>query len=98
MSDILHEYDITTIIEGEAKGADTLARLFGETIGIPVEKYPADWSKHGKAAGPIRNKQMLDEGKPDLVIAFMFPDSRGTANMVKQAEKAGIETRVIHCK
>ncbi|MEM9912925.1 MAG: hypothetical protein AAF922_19365 [Pseudomonadota bacterium] len=43
----------------------------------------------GRAAGPIRNKEMLDEGCPDLVVAF--PGGRGTANMVKQAQAAGVE-------
>jgi UDP-N-acetylmuramoylalanine-D-glutamate ligase len=56
---------------------------------IPVETYEADWDTHGKAAGPIRNKRMLDEGKPDLVVAF--PGGRGTANMISQARKAGVE-------
>ena len=48
-----------------------------------------DWEKHGRAAGPIRNKLMLDEGRPDLVVAF--PGGRGTANMVKQASAASVE-------
>lgn len=85
-----------TIIEGEARGADTLAKQWAEERYLPVEKYPANWDTHGKAAGPIRNKQMLTEGKPDLVIAFLAPNSRGTANMISQAEKAGVPVKVIH--
>jgi len=76
------------IIEGCARGADSLAEDFGTRWLIPVEHFPADWDRHGKAAGPIRNRQMLDEGKPDLVIAF--PGGRGTANMIEQAERAGV--------
>ncbi len=98
MKEVLDKYAITTLIEGEARGADTLSRLYAEGLGIPVSSFPADWLSHGKAAGPIRNKQMLDIGQPDLVIAFMFKDSRGTKNMVEQAEKAGVETVVIHCE
>ncbi len=49
---------------------------------------PAEWSKYGRRAGPIRNKQMLDVGKPHLVVAF--PGGAGTANMVKQAKAAGV--------
>jgi hypothetical protein len=49
---------------------------------------PADWQKHGTAAGPIRNKQMIVSGKPDLVLAF--PGGRGTADMSRRAEKHGI--------
>lgn len=92
---------IELIIEGEAKGADTLAREWAEAVGIPVMKFPADWKKYGRAAGPIRNKQMLEKGKPDLVIAFPlgeFDDpkhNRGTRDMVKQARAAGIKTIVI---
>ena len=51
---------------------------------IDVLWFDADWQKYGRAAGPIRNKQMLDEGSPDLVIAFA--GGRGTENMVKQSE------------
>ena len=52
--------------------------------GVVVEEFKADWDKFGRAAGPIRNAQMLREGKPDLVVAF--PGGRGTANMVAQAK------------
>lgn len=58
-------------------------------------EFPADWRTHGRAAGPIRNQRMLDEGKPDLVIAF--PGGRGTADMVRRAKKAGVEVREIRC-
>lgn len=81
-----------TIIEGGASGADNFARLWAEFRGVPCETYRADWSAHGRAAGPIRNKQMLDEGKPDLVIAF--PGGRGTANMIKQARVAGVRVEL----
>lgn len=58
------------IIQGGAKGADFLARVWAKHMGVEWHEYPADWMSHGKAAGHIRNKQMLDEGNPDLVIAF----------------------------
>lgn len=92
---VLNDYNISIIIEGEARGADTLARIFGERHRIPVLPFPAEWDKHGKAAGPIRNTRMLNEGKPDFVIAFRGTNSRGTQNMIDQARKAGIETRII---
>ena len=77
------------IIHGAAKGADTLADLYAVINWCPFSEFPADWKKHGKKAGVIRNQQMLDEGKPDLVVAF--PGGRGTADMVKRAKDAGIE-------
>ena len=89
---------VTCVIEGEARGADKLACEVAEELGIEVEKYPANWPKYGRAAGPIRNKQMLDEGKPDLVLAFfdsLLSGSNGTKSMVKLAEEAGIEVRVF---
>ena len=89
----------TVIIEGEARGADTHARIEGECLGFQIEKYPAQWDKYGKRAGYLRNQQMLDEGKPDEVIAFCskatLEESRGTAMMVRIARDAGIPTRVF---
>jgi len=87
----------TVIIEGEAKGADTIAAVIGAYLGYEIERYPADWNKYQRAAGPIRNKQMLTEGKPDLVLAFHsdLEKSKGTKSMVMLAMTAGIETRVI---
>lgn len=81
------------IIEGEARGADRLAATWGDAHGIPVERYPADWDQYGKRAGYVRNQQMLDEGKPELVVAFYADQARtkGTAMMVDIARKAGVE-------
>jgi hypothetical protein len=76
------------IIHGAARGADSLAGMWAEERGIDVLAFPAGWEAHGKAAGHIRNKQMLDEGKPTHVVAF--PGGRGTANMVNQAKAAGL--------
>ena len=76
------------VIHGKARGVDTAAMLAAKSIGVMHCPFPADWKKHGRAAGPIRNKQMLTEGKPDVVVAF--PGGRGTANMVQQAQKAGV--------
>lgn len=86
---IQKDHGISRIIEGGARGADTLARLYGEWQRIQVVTYPADWKKHGKAAGPIRNQHMLDDSKPDLVVAF--PGGNGTADMVRRATAAGVK-------
>lgn len=76
------------IIHGGASGADAGARIWANLNNYNVIVYPADWQKHGRAAGPIRNAQMLVEGKPDVVIAL--PGGRGTADMVRQAKAAGV--------
>lgn len=86
------QHGITLLIEGGAEGADFMAREFAEWQGIPVKTYPADWEKHGRSAGPIRNRRMLVEGKPDLVVAF--EGGKGTANMVDQAQKAGVRVLI----
>ncbi|SRR6266576_368212 len=95
LKEILDGFEITTIIEGEARGADRLAGEYGRRHGIHVIPFPALWDKHGRAAGPIRNTQMLVEGRPELVIAFRAKDSRGTQNMIDQARKAGVEVVVV---
>lgn len=76
------------IIHGAAPGADTLADEWANVFGVPSLAFPARWRQHGKAAGPIRNQRMIDEGKPDVVIAF--PGGSGTADMVRRARAAGI--------
>lgn len=80
---------IDVIIEGDARGADRIAGFWARDNKIDNLKFPADWDTHGKAAGILRNRKMLDEGKPDMVIAF--PGGRGTANMVFIAKEAGVE-------
>ena len=85
------------VIHGAARGADTIAADLAKGMGMKVLPFPAKWDRYGRAAGPIRNRQMLWEGHPDVVHAFHtdLEASNGTADMVKQAEKAGIPV-VIH--
>lgn len=96
--DKLHKlHTFTLLIHGGAKGADTLAGEWARTHNVPVKVFHADWKKFGRAAGPIRNKQMLVKGQPDLVVAFpktILAKSRGTKNMVMQAMKALINVIV----
>lgn len=98
MYDVLDEYtpplgvDEPVVMHGDARGADALAAQAALDLGFWVEAHPAEWKAHGKAAGPIRNRQMLDM-KPDLVIAF--PGGRGTADCVGEAERRGIPVRRV---
>jgi len=92
--DKIHELlTITTLIHGDAKGADRLCRDWAIEKEIEVETYPADWKQYGNKAGPIRNQQMLDQSHPDLLVAFR--GSTGTAHMKRIAKKAGLE--IIEC-
>ena len=83
----LHGFDV--VIHGAAIGADLLAHNWALSHHVDIRQFRADWKTYKKAAGPIRNKQMLDEGRPDLVIAF--PGGKGTSNMKMQANMAGVE-------
>lgn len=87
-----------TIIHGAARGADTLADKWAQANGVPVMAFAAQWTKYGKRAGFLRNTQMLEEGKPHIVWAFVdkpLEDSRGTKMMVDIARKAGVHCEVV---
>lgn len=90
-----HEPEMELLIHGGARGADSLAHKWASlcTPPMPTKVFRADWKKHGKAAGPIRNQQMLDECLPDLVIAF--PGGKGTWDMVNRARQAKIEVEQV---
>lgn len=77
------------IIHGNARGVDSDAREWAKLNKVLHAPFRADWDRHGKAAGPMRNQRMIDEGNPDGCIAF--PGGKGTADMVTRARKAGLE-------
>lgn len=100
----------TIIIHGAARGVDTLAKFVAERIGLKIindgKGFPADWKRYGRGAGPVRNKQMIDEGKPDLILAFHddIKNSKGTKNMINRGIEAkkkviliekGVEREII---
>ena len=86
-----------TLIVGGAKGADWIAEAIGrDVIGCPVLVFMANWTKYGRAAGPVRNREMLKQG-PDLVIAFHqnLEKSKGTADTVREARRQRIKVLLI---
>lgn len=83
------KFGIACVIHGAARGVDTIAGEWAQSRGIAVNPFPANWRDHGKAAGPMRNRQMLEEGNPTAVIGF--PGGRGTENMLSQARAKGIK-------
>lgn len=88
-------YDMIVLLSGACPtGADRMAENIAESLGWNVERYPADWKKDGKAAGPLRNQRMIDE-KPDICVAFPTNASRGTWDCVRRAEKADVFTKVF---
>jgi len=87
----------STIIHGDARGADRLGGEIAMGLGFSeVLAVPANWDKHHRAAGPIRNKRMLDMGL-DLVLAFHenIDASKGTKHMVDIARRAGVKVKVF---
>lgn len=97
LSEVQQAEGVALVVQGEATGADTMGRQAAALLGIPERGFPADWRKHGRSAGPIRNVQMLKEGKPTLVLAFhpFIENSKGTKHMVEIAQKAGVPVKII---
>lgn len=81
-------FDEITVVSGGARGADRMGEEAAHAYGARLEVFPADWDKHGKAAGHIRNQQMLDSG---VDVAVQFPGGRGTADMRRRLDKAGVK-------
>lgn len=73
------------LLSGRCKGADQLGERFARENGWPIEEFPADWRKYGRAAGPIRNQKMVDTC--DAIICFWDGKSKGTASLIRYARK-----------
>lgn len=82
------------VITGGARGVDQHAHMEAVRLGYPTKVMPADWDRHGKRAGFIRNLEMLAEG-PVLVLAFWARGSKGTAHTTREAYKRGIRTEIF---
>lgn len=93
LDEIHAESIISLVINGDASGADRLSTLWALERCVPIHLGRADWKKYGRAAGPIRNQKMMDEQRPDLVVAF--PGGAGTQSMIRIAEKAGVRVEVV---
>jgi len=98
LSEIHNASQITAIVEGEARGADSCARTWAlRHFHVRLLKFPANWKKYGRAAGPIRNREQYDETQPDMVAAFHdnLAESRGTRDMVMYALSQGCK-QIMH--
>ena len=96
---ILKRYTLreVQIVSGCCRGADALGERYAREHGIPVVRFPADWQAYGKAAGPIRNRKMAEyasEGE-GILVAFWDGKSRGTASMIRLAEKYELQIKTI---
>lgn len=109
LDDIHARRTITCIVEGEASGADRLARQWAESRGVDVDPYPADWNNidrpgavvrrnsrgqlYDAAAGHIRNELMLRLGRPSFAVGF--PGGKGTRDMTKRCWQYGLEPLLV---
>ena len=82
------------IVSGGARGTDKLGEQYAKEMGINLKIFPAEWNKHGKGAGHIRNKQMAEYG--DTLIAFWDGESKGTKNMIETSKKLGLIVHVYN--
>lgn len=85
-------YAISEVVSGGAQGADHLGEIYAAENNIPVKVFPANWDKHGRSAGPIRNGEMAEYA--DALIAIWDGKSRGTKNMIEQATEKGLQVYV----
>ncbi len=96
-----HQNDEIIIVQGEAKGADTLAKRYAKEKGYECVSFPAQWDKHGKAAGFIRNRQMHEyaaQFEKRGCIIFWDGESRGTAQNIELAKEFGTQLVCVKYK
>lgn len=82
------------LVCGMARGADLMAKEMFDEVHQPVKCFPADWDKHGKAAGFIRNSEMAHYA--DELLAFWDGKSRGTKHMIDTMKRLGKEVKVVN--
>lgn len=95
LSSVLVEHDTFTLVHGDCStGADFFAHQWAQAHPEVEEiRYPASWEAYGRAAGPMRNRKMIEDGA-DLVLAFPLPSGSGTHHTVWLARQAGIPVKV----
>ncbi len=81
-----------TVLSGNCRGTDSLAKRYAKEKGYCLELHPADWTTYGKKAGPIRNREMVESA--DCVLAF-YSGSKGTESLIKLALKKGITMLIV---
>lgn len=82
----------TLVLSGAARGADTLGEMWAARKGVPVVRYPADWTRFGKSAGLVRNAVMAFEA--EALVALWDGSSKGTKHMIETARRMGLAIHV----
>ena len=94
--------DLTRIVSGGARGADTLGERFANEMGLEISRFIPDWDGLGKRAGYVRNAEMakfaVEDDNDGMLIAFWDGQSRGTKHMIDLAKRYGLEVHVVNYK
>jgi hypothetical protein len=93
LKDTLSKIDVSLLVSGGANGADKLGEQYANENNIPTKIFLPDWEKHGKAAGFLRNTDIINEA--DLVVAFWDQQSNGTRDSIQKAEKQGKKVMIV---
>jgi len=83
-----------TVVSGGADGADALAERYAWDHGKKIKIFTADWTKYGRAAGPRRNKEIVEHS--DGICAFWDGQSRGTASTIQFCQQAGKPIKIVN--
>lgn len=86
-------FRITEVVSGTAKGVDQMGEDWANKNNLPIKRFPAEWNKHGKKAGYIRNEQMADYA--NALIAIWDGESKGTKHMIWAAQLKGLQVYVF---
>ncbi len=92
---------VLAIFSGTAKGADQMGERYAEEKGIPIRRFLPDWARYGRAAGVLRNKEMVEaaicDGGSGALLAFWDGKSRGTGSIIKLAQEEGLQVQIAWC-
>lgn len=94
MDEVHSHFNVSEVVSGTAKGADRLGELWASERSVRLVKFPADWKKLGKAAGPIRNLEMAVYS--ELLVSFWDGASSGTKNMITHMESLSKPRLVVN--
>lgn len=93
LNEFFSDTEEAVILSGACRGADKIGERYAEEHGFEVKRYPADWKRYGRAAGPIRNEEMVRDA--DVIICFWNGKSRGSRSLIEYAEKLGKKVFII---